>query len=327
MKRGLLFLVAALLTAGAYYHIKRGDRISQLEADLKAEEKKRVAADNDAQSARRRSKEFEKGMRDAHEDLDKLLLATKQGSRAGDKRTSDARPTFADFDQRRKVAAALADGGQYGPALEQLLYLFDDFAARAPGASGVRRTALLEQIAKLAQVHPPAMEALLSRRSAAEAAAFNSKEPGDALKDFLALNLALKDTGKSLAFYDQLPSDDARRKTVATFAFDSLIAAGRYNNEATPTVYKSMSDHIDFYATQDLQFAKRDNPTLARAQFMTALANSVAVRVEALAGVGSTEQAKQLAQKVLALDSSPSTRDILTQGAARAGKPDLLRGL
>jgi hypothetical protein len=50
---------------------------------------------------------------------------------------------------------------------------------------------------------------------------------------------------------------------------------------------------------------------------------STAKRIEALAGAGFTDQARDLGQKLLEVDGSAETKALLNKHAARAGKPGL----
>jgi hypothetical protein len=135
---------------------------------------------------------------------------------------------------------------------------------------------------------------------------------------------ALGDDQALVAVYDAIPPGDDRRKSVAIYAQPGLIAARRYNDALFGRPYSSMSSSFElqtqyFVAPKAVGVPEQSAPRL-KAHVVT----STATNIEILAGAGDLAHARELAARLLAVDNSQATRDLLQQHLERAGQPGLL---
>ncbi|HEX5223178.1 MAG TPA: sigma-70 family RNA polymerase sigma factor [Verrucomicrobiae bacterium] len=232
--------------------------------------------------------------------------------------------THAAVTARYKNAQELARNGDAAGALREYLWCFDIGMRQVAGYAGVRGSYLLSSIVELGKDHPEALAALRERRDQAFQRILESgNDPGAAL-DYSSLNRALKEDPNLLAFYDQLPPDDQRRKAVAELAYDQLLTAQRYADALLGRSYDKIQMHFET-GKMDLPLPESiPNREILLQQRRNSLIKTTVKDVEVLAGAGDLTQARTLAQRLLAYDNSTETSALLSQHLARAGQAGLL---
>jgi hypothetical protein len=130
---------------------------------------------------------------------------------------------------------AAAEEGDHDRALALWLVAFDE-SRGAPELEEARLTLALDALVMLAEEHEPAVEALVTRRDAAERRLLESRPTVHDADEAIALNASLSGPERSLALYDRYRSiPDADPEIVTEFRYllwTELIAAGRYEELA-----------------------------------------------------------------------------------------------
>lgn len=259
----------------------------------------------------------------AEEDVDRLLqgvkdLQTAQGAAAA----AAAVPITHDVvEGRYKRAQELARNGHGEEALKEFLWCFDEGMPRVSGYTGVRLSFLLSQIEKIG---PAGLAALRERRDAARTRMLAGEKDLNAAMDFSAINRTLKEDDQTIAVYDQLPVGDSRRKTLASAAYEQLVSARRYADALEARSYAQMSSLFEL-TTQDRPLpANVRDPEKMREMRRNATSRSTMKNIEVLAGAGDVDNARKLAERLLAYDGSDATKAALQEHLSRAGHPELL---
>ncbi len=230
--------------------------------------------------------------------------------------------TRAAFDARVKAAVALAKEGEADAALRELLECWAEGQKRGGGLEPVHSTMLLSAWIKLGEQHPPALAVLREKMEKARQRVLGSPDDMEPVKEMGAIARALRDDRAMVALFDAIPEGDARRKRVAIYAVDDLIAAKRYSDALLGKGYMVMSSGFEMTSG----FATRSGATEQMVTRMKSFAvASAAKNIEVLAGTGDLVHARELAGRVLALDGSEATRALLQKHLERAGQPGLLR--
>jgi RNA polymerase sigma factor (sigma-70 family) len=227
---------------------------------------------------------------------------------------------------RFKHGQELARNGDYAAALAEYLWCYDEGMVRVRSFSGVRNSFLTGALHELGASYPEALTALRDRRDAAEKRMLADSGDHDAASDFKALNHALGEDDRTLAVYDQLAPTDSRRRALGSTLFGDFIRTQRYADAAAARPFSSMSSLFE------MQRARSVSPDLPNADAVrnathNYIATSTVQNIEALAGVGDIEHARELAGRLLAYDGSDETKSLLQQSAIRAGHPDIFRGI
>ncbi len=220
---------------------------------------------------------------------------------------------------RFNLGHILARAGNDEEALAEFLWCYDTGMKPSTGFQGVRDSFLLSDIAHLAHHFPPALAALRERRDQALA---NAKAPDAAfstLMDLVALNRTLKKDSKTLAFLDQLPVDDRRRKSLDLVLFSQLLAAKRYVDAAKGQPYSEIKR--SFVMTQQVE--NRFDPS-RRQMFHDYQVRWLSEHIEVLAGSGQIAEAKDLITTALTYDHSDEAKAMIRQHLERAGHAELL---
>ena len=224
---------------------------------------------------------------------------------------------------RMQHGSELRRQGKYADALKEFLWCFDE-GSRDPAFNGVRLSFLLDEIAGLSQQWPAARTALVSRRDALESAVLNGNASGSGLLELTQVNSHLGEENKNLELFDRLPADSADRANLVRAAASDFLAARRYTD-----IVGSMDPVGSFFQRMRLIVGSdngvADNPNVTRlrqVQLQTVL-NAGADALEALAGAGQTERAKEVADKVLTVSSTPETVHLLAARATRSGNREV----
>jgi len=226
---------------------------------------------------------------------------------------------YPDVQRRFDHAKELARAGKSSDALAEYLWCFDDGMRRSPQYNGLRVGSLLNSISSLGQVYAPASQALRDRRDAARAALGANPNNNSAQLDFVCLNRILGENDKSVDFFDRLPADSPARPLFGPYVFDQLLAEKRYQDAAAAqpfSRFKQMFDSMADFAQPQPDHGRR---TMANYVRLTA-----ANELEALAGAGDIDQARNLLDLMLKADNSEQTIAVLRRHLARAGHSELL---
>ena len=226
---------------------------------------------------------------------------------------------------RYKRAQELAKAGQAEEALKEYLWCFDEGMPRVAGYGGVRFSFLLSQITKLGEQYPAALSALRERRDAAERRMAASATDYDATSTFGSINRVLNEKNRTLTAFDQLQSDDPRRKRLGSEVFDELIKRKSYRDAFGARPYAMMSSSFESSARDMPGIAVMPNADKIREANRLYVVSSALKNIEVLAGAGELDDARKLADRLLTYDGSEATRQELQKNLERAGQPNLLK--
>jgi TonB family protein len=211
---------------------------------------------------------------------------------------------------RYALGQILAQKGDEAASLQEYLWCFDVGMKQAPALGGVRQSFLLRDITDLGTRYPPALDALRARRDADQS---KLGDPGSAA-EFASLNHYLEEDRATLAAFDRLPPGSPQRAALGYWLFDTLLEARRYNEAAAAMPAAQFKAQFE-----EMRSTPNQNEAL-RAYFITAGAKEV----EALAGAGHLEEARDLATRLAAYDPSAADLAALQEHLKRAGHPELM---
>jgi thiol-disulfide isomerase/thioredoxin len=230
----------------------------------------------------------------------------------------DAQPHF-------DLAKKLVTAGNHEEALKELIWCWDE-GKKDPEFSRSRSMMVPREFGRLARDYPPAREAMIVRRDQARERAVANKGGSVVIQDLIALNKELKTDEDTLAVFDQIPEGDRRRVTIAIYLFDLLVEKKRYADATLFNMPESNIMNIERAKSQMKKMADGPGGERSAESFLRYTVTSTAKRVEALAGAGHLDQARELGDRLLVLDGSDETKALLQKHAARAGKPELFAG-
>lgn len=263
--------------------------------------------------------------RAADEDVERLLgaiEASRTSGRAAEMpKLSAGRATRAEVEQRFQRARELAKSGRDdAKAMEEFLWCFDE--GMGYGLSFmVMRSDLIQAMGELAKRYGPMREAMVERQDRAERSLLADAQDMDSVTELAALSRHLDDSVRIVDVMSKLTVGDNRRQTLMNMGgFDALLEKRRYGEILMEESFAELSHRFEF-----LKAAAPANFTAAqKADFRLELSRSTAKSIEALAGAGYSDEARELVRKVLAFNDTPETRRILAERLERAGHPELL---
>jgi thiol-disulfide isomerase/thioredoxin len=217
------------------------------------------------------------------------------------------------------LAKKLLTSGQSEEALKELLWCWDEGKKDPEFSRTTRSYQVPRELGRLAHDFPPAREAMIVRRDQVRERALANKGGTVVIQDLIALNRELKLDEDTLEVFDKMPEGDRRRVTVAIYLFDLLVEKQRYKDAMLFNMSEAFTRPIEMAKVQ----AKKGGP--AADAITRSTITRTAKRIEALAGTGSADEARELGAQLLSLDSSPETKALLAQHAARAGHPELFK--
>lgn len=227
------------------------------------------------------------------------------GSRRSPIRTADAASDAIDR------AKHLIQEGKLREALEVYVKCYRELEVAEPGS--VECQQVVRAMLNLARSYPPARRAVELLRDTA-LAEFHATPSHEVLAFEIAiLNDRLHENERTVAVYDSLPAGSIQRPTLAKFAFKPLVDAGRYADALVGRPFGQMLGPIDA-ATHLQPHLSVEQQEGLRAQ----IAQSAALDIEVLTGIGKADDARVLTENLLAFDASAATRTLLAQHVARA---------
>ncbi|MCK4342386.1 MAG: hypothetical protein KAY37_11765 [Phycisphaerae bacterium] len=223
---------------------------------------------------------------------------------------------------RERLAAILTRHGAYQKALEQYLWCLAEGLRNVPYATA-RRRLLLKNFVALTVQYPPARSALEKRRQEMEHTLRNERDDANLARDLAELNRCLDDEARTLALFDQLPPRSRARSVLFDRVLDQLIRHKRYDEVL------GMVEPLQVFRQEVLMARQRgrlrnEGPEARYERGTRAFAvGRGAALVEALAGVGRTDEAHRLSDKIIRFDDRPETYRLLRQHARRAESREL----
>ena len=212
---------------------------------------------------------------------------------------------------RYDLGRVLAQKGDDAGSLKEFLWCFDDGMKNHPAYAGVRVSFLLNDLARLGAHYPPALDALRVRRDADRTRFADDRSVA---LEFGSLNHALGEDQVTLAAFDQLPADNVQREVLGHQVFDLLLAAKRYPEAAAASPFAEYTAHFDMVRASKI-------PDDAKRRFLADLAGK---ELEALAGAGKLDNARELLTGLFEYDHSEATVSVVQEHVKRAGHPELL---
>jgi TonB family protein len=212
---------------------------------------------------------------------------------------------------RYDLGRELSQRGENAEALTEFLWCFDVGMKQAPSYGGVRVSFLLSDIAELGAHYPPALDALRTRRDNDRARLSDDRS---AAVEFGGINHYLGEDNATLEAFGKLPADSSARAALGHWVFDALLEARRYDDAA------AASPPARFRAQFDMM---RDTKT-PNDSMRGYLVNSAAKELEALAGAGKLDDARDLLKALLEYDHSDATTSMVQDHLKRAGHAELM---
>jgi len=238
-----------------------------------------------------------------------------------------------DVGLRKDFGQELARRGKHAEALEQYLWCWDHGVEHDSSFSGVRVSFLLGDITRLGRQHPPALDALRTRRDASTRTILDGEGTPRLAADVMALNRTLQDNAATLRVYDALaehPGYEVSEIKWMRFRMyreitDLLLEERRYQDVldgvdnyegAIEGELKKVATETERGADKGLVSFMRRNAVREGAKFY-----------EALLGTDREAEAREVRDQLLDLDASYGTFTVLVKQAARAGAPAEIEAL
>jgi hypothetical protein len=181
------------------------------------------------------------------------------------------------------------------------------------------------EIKSLGADYPPALAALRARRDAARNSLLAPGSTQDDARDFSALNWALGEPKVTMALFDSLAAGDPRRHMLGNLVFDALLKARRYSEAAEAWPAEKVRAEFDMGA-KGAWGPKPGGDAESQRMMREFVMKNAANGLEALAGSGKLDEARDLLKRMLAVEDSPWVRVILRERLKRAGQAGLLPG-
>jgi hypothetical protein len=328
MPRSILILGSALAVtvALASFGVMQFRLARELATELDAVKKRQEEAAVRATALEDRLRLTSRRADAAEGDNATLLVAINQTQAAKVPALAPPRPqpTPDEVRSRYDRARELARTGDPAEALGELLWCFDEGMAGIASFRGVRLSYLLSTLHELGQRHLPALAALRERRDAAQQRILSAATSGTEIPDLVAINRTLAEDHRTLALFDQLPTGDRRRPTMAIYASELLLEHRRYQDVLAARPYATMSSQFEVSTQERTLPANLPDPARTRTLQRESAIKATLNNIEVLAGAGDIIHARMLAERLLAYDNTENTRTLLQQQATRAGRPDLL---
>lgn len=218
------------------------------------------------------------------------------------------------MNETMKRISQLGAEHRWQEALEVAVEFYRSVAGR--NGLSMEQQMMMRTIEKLAHDYPPALTALRDLRDTAmqKVQANAGADSRQLLIEIGNLNECLGEGRATMALYDTLPAGDSSRQALAVIAQSSFIEARRYADAYVGKSYGNMLREVEM-GTTTLSHQDHQNQVGVRTMVVQGLLSDI----EVLTGIGKTEEARALTEKLVALDNSEATRAALQQRVARAG--------
>ena len=229
-----------------------------------------------------------------------------------------------DFPARERLAATLARHEAWPDALREYLWCLEVGLQQKIAYANTRRRLVLKKFVKLTEQYPPARKTLEERRTALERTLRDERDDVNLARNLAELNSCLNDEARTLALFDMLPADRRARQILFDRVLEQLIQHKRYDEVLT------LVDPLQAF-TQEKHLAKlsraradEQSETIPERGTRAFVITRGAALVEALIGVGRSDEARTLIDRILAYDNTPPTRELLRQHAQRVASQELV---
>lgn len=250
----------------------------------------------------------------AETDVTKLLKdvhSVRNGSRASETSNSEAPIDTQDFVKSVKVRASkLIKREKFADALELYVASYRELEVKRPGS--LESQELMSAMKALSKKYPPAISALVNIRGAAVQQWQAHPDRHEYLFEAAILNDKLEQGSRTLSLYDSLPTNDPERPSLAMIAFNSFVAAGRYDDALTGKSFGKMLSVVESASRWG-----NERPELG-ADIRRAVRDATVTNIEVLTGAGKADDARMLTEKLLAFDDTAETRAAVQQHVDRA---------
>lgn len=269
-----------------------------------------------------------KGYHSAEEFLKKARAALAEFDPMAEARAQTEQPREEQNPSTRQfIGEQMVHDGQYAAALYHFLWCFDHGLEHDPEYVGLRNTALIFRLAGLAQVYPPARDALLERRDRAAAKLRAGENDYSAAMDVTAINHELGDDGATLALFDDLQKHDPPPQQALGVLFteirDQLLAAQRYVDVLKMLGGVDAFVEARFADYEEIVQTSTTNPdAVSVGSERKHLLEVLGEVYEALVGAGRDGEAQQLARRLGTFAPEAATYVALMNRAVAAGRPD-----
>lgn len=213
-------------------------------------------------------------------------------------------------------AKTLLAAGRKQEALDEYVSCYRDLAAQRPGSSECQ--SLMGAMKSLGTTFPPAFAALASLRDAALAQLQTQSARRELPFEIALLNERLGQGDRTLALFDALPPGDPGRQSLAMIAQSSFVAARRYSDALLGRNVGQLLGRFD----GSIMHMPKLSPEIADHARRSIIETTV-TSIEILTGAGHADAARTLTEKLLAFDTSDTTRTALQGAVARAQAPAL----
>lgn len=227
-----------------------------------------------------------------------------------------------------KRARVLMRQGDYSEAAKLLFWALDTGTSEVESLKGVQPF-LVDFLSSIAQEDASVRYELSLRRDAMERGLIAS-EGGDRpsyndLKVWHKMNQSLEEGNRSLEFFDKI-EDPITERIAQRVVTDELVEAQRYEDATRPGMGAQTFSSFE-QMLQSAADSSEGRPGLVKDSVHQTARESMGVNLEALAGAGKSEEALDLIENVLSVDSSPETLDVIGGHLQRAGATWLLEHL
>jgi len=216
--------------------------------------------------------------------------------------------------------------GQYPQALQHFLKLWDLNPDKAGPIRGIRTSILLGEIARVAEVYPPALEAMRQRVEILQRK-WRSKADRRSLSDLFAIGATFKSEVDTLVLYDQIESDSPMKTEFSFYALDGLLEAKRYTDIVAfhrPLV--QLERALIVSRRQEAQMKNDPRAPQLKKRSRQFLRAKAAKEIQALLGAQEFESAHEYAEKYLAFDSSEESRTAIENAAVAVDETGFFNG-
>ena len=249
---------------------------------------------------------------------------------------------------RVKKARESADAGRHKEALEGLLWCFDHGEELGAGFARIRLTTVLDEIVRLSQSLPKAIDELARRRDQIEETVAKMlagpgikagsdrgllKKLSERVLEATAINRVLGESKRQLALYESLSAHGELGLVIQRLMFndvlDLLVNQRRYDDIVN--LAGDVFQRVDEKIRHCEQLGENDSNLSRKAQQNLAMYMKQQVVIEAgkyyeaLLGVGRLNEAQKLARRVIQFDPSPIAFTTLLQHAITARAYDVAR--
>lgn len=230
-----------------------------------------------------------------------------------------------DAQGRLDAAREALHAGKHADALEGLAWFYDHAVAEDPAMVGVRLTYALSPWAQLAQIYPPAREALQSVRARAAAAVLDGTGGLNAFRDVEAIDRYNDQRGETYQLFVDMEQRDATLPPAfGRIALNAIVAAGDFARAAriAPVPEEALRNaaaelHHDLVRTKLRKYTRA--PT--RWAFIRIYTDKVRQVLAIVRGLGEAERAASLARMAIAQLASSSVRREAAAGIAGRTMP------